>query len=173
MATYRPIATTETDPEAPLTSQLLKALEANPIAIAEGAVGAPRIVGHALQTWVSRVTLDATTTPVVVTGLNSDTVIHAVGFFSNGSGDTAQLQVSGSIDGGTSWGSWLTLTAGGASTTYSISAIINLKNGVIDSLYATVDLGTGPFNAIRFRHSNTVSSGVGAKLSLYSVGLAP
>lgn len=50
MATYRSIATTETDPEAPLTSQLVKALEANPRAIAEGAPGAPRIEFPAMST---------------------------------------------------------------------------------------------------------------------------
>jgi hypothetical protein len=36
MATYRSIATTETDPQAPVTSALMKALEANPIAAFEG-----------------------------------------------------------------------------------------------------------------------------------------
>lgn len=41
MATYRSIASTETDPQAPVTSALVKALEANPTAIAEGATGAP------------------------------------------------------------------------------------------------------------------------------------
>ena len=41
MATYRAIASTETDPEAPLSSALIKALALNPTAIAEGATGAP------------------------------------------------------------------------------------------------------------------------------------
>lgn len=173
MADWPNITDVAVDPDAPVTSNLMYGLRDAPIAIAEGAAGAPRIVAHALQTWVSRVTLDGTTTPVVVTGLNSGTVIHAVGSFSNGAGDAAQLQVSGSIDGGTNWGSWLSLTAGSNGITYSISAIINLKNGISDSLYGTVDLGTGPFNAIRFRHSSTISTGIPARLSLYSVGLAP
>lgn len=51
MATYRSIATTETDPQAPLTAALMKALEANPTAITEGASGAPRIAFEALGTW--------------------------------------------------------------------------------------------------------------------------
>lgn len=45
MATYRSIAATETDPQAPITSALMKALDANPTAIAEGAAGAPLAVG--------------------------------------------------------------------------------------------------------------------------------
>lgn len=49
MATNRDIAATETDPEAPLSSALLKALALNPTAIAEGAAGAPRLRIGALQ----------------------------------------------------------------------------------------------------------------------------
>lgn len=41
MATYRAVATSETDPLAPIIAQLMKALEMNPRAIAEGATGAP------------------------------------------------------------------------------------------------------------------------------------
>lgn len=41
MATFREIATTETDPQAPVTSALMKALDDNVDATAEGAVDAP------------------------------------------------------------------------------------------------------------------------------------
>lgn len=43
MATYRAIASTETDPNSPVTSTLMVALAENPLAIAEGASGAPKI----------------------------------------------------------------------------------------------------------------------------------
>lgn len=46
--TYRAIAGTETDPDAALLSMLMKALAANPIAIAEGAPGAPRVMADAM-----------------------------------------------------------------------------------------------------------------------------
>lgn len=49
MATYRSIASTETDPQAPLTAALMKALDDNPTAITEGASGAPRILLPALE----------------------------------------------------------------------------------------------------------------------------
>lgn len=49
MADYNPILDAETDPEAGLRSSLFKRMVANPIAIAEGAVGAPRIRIGALQ----------------------------------------------------------------------------------------------------------------------------
>lgn len=53
MADYNPILDAETDPEAGLRSSLFKRMVANPIAIAEGAVGAPRIEDAALDSTVT------------------------------------------------------------------------------------------------------------------------
>lgn len=50
MTTYRGIVGTETDPYAPIVAQLMKALALNPVAITEGAAGAPRIADGALDT---------------------------------------------------------------------------------------------------------------------------
>jgi len=47
MATWRNIAASETDPDSPVTSTLVVALAENPIALAEGASGAQRIMGEA------------------------------------------------------------------------------------------------------------------------------
>jgi hypothetical protein len=46
--TYRAIAASETNPQAPITAALMKALDANLDAVAEGATGAPRVQGRAL-----------------------------------------------------------------------------------------------------------------------------
>ena len=48
MASYIEITDEETDPGAPVTSELLKKERDNPIAIAEGADGAPRVLGRSL-----------------------------------------------------------------------------------------------------------------------------
>lgn len=53
MADYRTIADSEVDPDAPLTSSLGYAWRDNPIAIAEGATGAPRIEDSALSNTVT------------------------------------------------------------------------------------------------------------------------
>lgn len=45
MADYTTITDAQVDPEAPITSELMSALRDNPIAIAEGATGAPLISG--------------------------------------------------------------------------------------------------------------------------------
>lgn len=43
MASYRDIASTEVDANSPITATLMAALANNPLAIAEGAIGAPRV----------------------------------------------------------------------------------------------------------------------------------
>lgn len=48
MATYRTIASTETDPDAPITSALMKALQSNVEAIREGDATAPKIQNNAV-----------------------------------------------------------------------------------------------------------------------------
>lgn len=53
MADYRTIADAEVDPDAPLTSSLGYAWRDNPIAIAEGATGAPRISDAAMGSTVT------------------------------------------------------------------------------------------------------------------------
>lgn len=53
MTSYITITEAQTDPEAPLTSELAKQWRDNPIAITEGAAGAPRIQDAALSTTVT------------------------------------------------------------------------------------------------------------------------
>jgi hypothetical protein len=57
MADYTTITDAQVDPEAPITSELMSALRDNPIAIAEGAVGAPRIVADTFNGAVAGSTL--------------------------------------------------------------------------------------------------------------------
>lgn len=49
MADYVPIPDSMVDPDAPLTSDLMYRVRDNPIAIAEGATGAPRVQNAALS----------------------------------------------------------------------------------------------------------------------------
>ena len=50
MTTYTTIADTEIDQDSPVTETLMTKMRDNPIAITEGASGAPRIVQNALST---------------------------------------------------------------------------------------------------------------------------
>lgn len=49
MTDYTTILDTQVDPEAPITSELMTALRDNPIAITEGASGAPQVQRAAIQ----------------------------------------------------------------------------------------------------------------------------
>lgn len=53
MADYFAIPDSAIDPDAPVTSELAYALRDNPIAIAEGAAGAPRIQFGAMGSWLT------------------------------------------------------------------------------------------------------------------------
>lgn len=70
MADWTTITETATDPDAPVTSTLIKALRDNPSAIAEGASGAPRIVRSALKTATGSVSGSLAAGAVVVVSLN-------------------------------------------------------------------------------------------------------
>ena len=177
MTSYITITDAETDPSAPLTSELAKKWRDNPIAITEGATGAPRVLPLAINNYYGRVALDTSTTPVAITGLDPNTIISVVGNFANGTANTGVLQMAGSTDGGSTWGSWFNITISPATAgRYSCHVVVNLKNGIFDSVFTNSgNLGTGPFNAIRFRHSETIISGGSdpARLSVYGIGRAP
>lgn len=173
MADWFNITDTQVDPDAPLTSQLAYAWRDNPIAIAEGAAGAPLIQPRALETVEGRVVLTTATTAVAVTGLDPETVLTFTGSFANGAGGNAELQISSSADGGATWSAWFSITPNTA-TRHGVTGILNLKTGICDTTFGTVFL-TANSNAIRFRHSLTLS-GTGndpGRIAVLSVGKAP
>jgi hypothetical protein len=131
MATYRSIATTETDPQAPITSALMKALEANPTAISEGATGAPRVLGKALgSTFLGGNALSGTT-PQRWSNLDAMETIKIEGPWGsliNG----AAIQIRFSNDNGASFGSYQTLVTNGTGATINVGtllAYVNLRTG--------------------------------------------
>lgn len=113
MATNRTIAATETDPGAPLVSALFKALDANNIAQAEGAVNAPKTVSDALDTFLGD--FDITTTPAGLTGFSArlkKLLIHASAVGLNSSGTSSglfTLQIRTTSDNGATWSGYTTV----------------------------------------------------------------
>jgi hypothetical protein len=121
-----------TNPDDPVTSELMTALKLNPVAIAEGDrdVGAQRISGGALDAFIGAGQLQANNTTNIFTDMGKVQVIEIFGGLQNNT-----LQMRFSADNGVSFGSaqsvgaatnsmyrfWVDLVSGRATGIYSLS----------------------------------------------------
>lgn len=123
MTDYISITEAQTDPGAPFTSDLAKQYRDNPIAIAEGATGAPRVQGIALGgVYLGSFTQDGKNPKDLVgldkVGLLVADVITMSGASSSGGGT---VHIALSANGGVSYGGWITLYTEPGTTTSSNS----------------------------------------------------
>ena len=129
MATYRNIAATETDPFAPLTSSLMKALDDNVTATAEGDTSAPRVQGIALGGIYIGAADASGTSFAEFTGLAGTGFVEinlAVSMATS-----AAIRVGFTNNNGSSWGSSQTLYTGPAFATVAYATlIVSLQTGV-------------------------------------------
>ena len=88
MADWTVITDASLDPDAPLTSELAYAWRDNPIAIAEGAAGAPRIQQGALMAPVAGVGVTVQPTTIVVAPVGETVTVNARGKCLMGGGVT-------------------------------------------------------------------------------------
>jgi len=145
MTSYITITDAETDPEAPLTSELAKKWRDNPIAITEGATGAPKIVSKAMDLFLG--TFGLFSSPTGLTGLDDEDGLLIWFGISNTSGSSAMtLEFRFSNDNGTTWGSYQAFGP-------SISASTP-RNG-----FAIVGLRTGRYRATNNRDADSLTSG--------------
>lgn len=182
MTTYRSIVSTETDPQAPGTSSLFKALAANPLAIAEGDPTAPRVQAAAMINYITEVTHTNTTQAVLdleypAVYLRIDTFI---GKTSNASGSNFRMRASS--NGGTTWGAYTTIAGLGADNSAIAGTLfINISTGVFrfigtkkaGSAFDDVFRATGAIavaagtNALSFSFDNTNGTPNGYHLAAY------
>lgn len=127
--TFRMPADTETDAEAAIIADLMKALAANPIAIAEGAFGAPRIWGKAIQRFADY---------PVITGLTAVETVQCDQLLDPTSGAKSYQENSG------------TYTEGWSGTVYKGSGSIRVKY--------TAASGSGGTGSNRVKKNGTVVS---------------
>lgn len=110
MADYIPITEGQSDPEAPVDSSLIKRLRDNPIAIAEGAAGAPKVQGVALGGihlgFISR----ASNNPIGFNDLDGFDEILLIGSIIFGV-SSPSFQIRFSEDNGATFGSYETITS--------------------------------------------------------------
>lgn len=175
MTDYRAISDTEIDPDAPVTSELAYALRDNPIAIAEGAGGAPRVMGLALDIYLGALSINGQT-PLGFTGMDRVSWIVGSFAFTYGTGSGAKIiQVRYSSDSGSTFGSWqnlIIISSSSGSTSGSVipsgQVRLNLRTGqyvYTGSQYAGLLVGSGTntvpagCNAVQFRSDSNGHTG--------------
>lgn len=161
---YILITDEETDPEAPLTSELAKKWRDNPEAIAAGLPGAPRVKGQALDTFLASGTDAAILT---ITDLGDVGWIMVVGHTSvSGDGESTALQIRFSTDNGSSWGAWqafVSASSGGGFIRVRGDIFVNLAGGAVLGLGSTQSPITVPtgVNAVGVQESGSGSAAFG------------
>lgn len=140
MADYIPIIASETDPEAPLRSSLFKRLEANPRAIAEGAAGAPKIMGQALSGVFLASLSTSSTSPIGVVGVERAKLFQVCGhvFHATTLGAGGLLQARYTASNGANWGSYQDVFG---------VAVPSSSTGVFGFTFS-VDVETGAFSVV-------------------------
>ncbi len=169
MADWTTITDTQVDPDAPLTSQLGYAWRDNPIAIAEGAVGAPRVMHNALNTYIGSETTTGST-PIEFLNTNGSLRFLSFGLVDPG-GIHDDLQVSFSTSDGASWGAWRTILSG-QSGDYAINGFLDCRLGKWFGIPGDPTfMGFNNANAIRFRMSNEGGGAPSLDLTLIGIGV--
>ena len=183
MADWKQIPDTDVDPDAPITSELMYALRDNPVAVAEGAIGAPKIHPNAIQPKIFEAILGFNT-PVTVTDLDTSLLVEFYFFLSkNGGTGSLTLEWRASNDNGSTFGAWGTSPLGSPGLTSSqsesasvVSRIARLSDGSLFEFSPTsTDLikftSNYPTNAMSFRVTGTSARFVGAKVIILSRGI--
>jgi len=128
MTDYLSIADTEVAVKSPYTASLAKRWRDNPVAIAEGAAGAPKVAGVALDTVLGDMAFD--TVGAGITGISARLSLvnlhYGFSWTSGSAGTTGYLQARFQVAG--VYGSWVTVTE-----TVSAAAF---QNGVVPGAFA-------------------------------------
>lgn len=181
MTDYVAPVASKTDPGMGITSEWGKAVDNRPLAMFEGATGAPKLQPLALDLYLGDGAW-AGTTGAGLTGLGTlDGVLIWWGGNNGGTQNVAQVRLSN--DNGTTWGSWQTFSnAVGASALTNGIAVLGLKTGMIRNAHcpsavpsagyniysATLTVPTGGANAFQLRGSNSTFDG---KFTVFGWGL--
>lgn len=165
MADYIPVIDSSVDPDAPLTSDLMYRLRDNPIAIAEGAVGAPKIQSDAMALKIG--STDRTSDGVFFTMSNVDRIgtfmVNSHVNITYTAAGSATVRYRTSTNGGSTWSGYTTID----------SAVLT-ASGSNRSTRFTFVTAAASVNSIQFDLTSTAGSSVTASLSVMGVrGIAP
>ena len=182
MSDYIGITEAQSNPFAPLTSELVKQLRDNPIAIAEGAEGAPRVAQIGIEPALFIGSNGAFGTSATgFTDLNTNSIVRAD--YSGGMNTagisrltTGNVQVRASNDNGSTWSGFQSLEPAGRGTSgclflntntgiaqyqsmsmrYADVAEVNSSTGFAER--STINFSRENINAVQFRYSDTGGS---------------
>lgn len=150
---YVTIPPTASDPDAPLTSQLIKQIIENPIGIARGDAGAPKIFYRRDMKFV---TVNNGYAPFwQVAGYSS---VYVSGRFYRQSGSGLNTTLEYSTNGGTSWGTPINLYIRSNDYDEFIDMHIPLQTGSVELMRTNAETGVASQSSIAV----TVPNGVNA-----------
>lgn len=159
MADYINVVDSSVDPDAPLTSDLMYRLRDNPIAIAEGSIGAPKVRSEALR--LTREAADRSSDGVLftLTGIDriSSFMVNSYVTITHTDAGSATVRYRTSTDGGTTWGGY---------TTFNTAVLTGAGNNS-STRFAYID--TPNVNAIQIDLTSTSGSRSGASVSALGV----
>ena len=158
MTTYTAIPNGDIDQDSPLTQPLLTLVRDNPIAISEGATGAPRNQGISLDNVFAGYLTSTGTTPAALTGLDGVKQLKIAGAVNN-SASSQIVQIAFSNDGGSSYGSWQSAATMTTTSFGCFEMTVNVVSGVCSGS-GFYEAGTSGLTIVA--SSVTVPSGVDA-----------
>lgn len=161
MADWTNITDSQVDPDAPLTSEIAYAWRDNPIAIAEGAVGAPKVEAIANRATTVTSWVTSSTNYYAATGLGRVASFRLVAMFA-GAANSTQLQVSFSTNGGSTWGANQDVVSIASNQGLIYDGYFNLMNGSVDAAGQIPPEGSSGATNPTLATSVTVPSGVNA-----------
>lgn len=161
MTTYTAITNDQIDQDSPITQPLMTTLRDNPIAIAEGATGAPKISPDAFSGVTAEAYMPSATssTPVDLTNfVRPKTVQIDYGFSTPATTGTYYFYLKLSDDGGATWGAAQQIASGTASwdegkrlhVDLTTGAWVKTAAGTSARTTGTFTLPSGATNALRF-----------------------
>lgn len=177
MTTYTAVTDTETGHLKPVTTSLLRRLRDNPIAVAEGATGAPRIMPAALDLYLGAIDISGAT----FSGLVGLGAIDAIAVHMNitTGGVTTNLRFRLSDDNGATWGLHFPIGSIASTSTYGIATfLVSLKTPralVMCSPHGSVAGGrltsyTIPGSGANGIQFNFTTSGPSAQCEVFGMG---
>lgn len=177
MTTYTTLSDTVLAVDKPIKASQAQALRDNPIAITEGASGAPKVVGEALGLTFTKFTFTAT--PGGITDIDvraKDLLFFTEIIIAATATVSAQVQMRGSNDNGATWGSYVTFgnyIPSGSEDSATNILVLDVQTGLFKSTGSDGDLGKTNIDAVQIRSTASTTNPTGGTIVTTIGGVSP